>query len=333
MGLYYPVLRGKRFELLALRELAPDFAAWGSIIPIVEPVRSAALETEFARAIQAMAQHDARLIVVLNPTVGQLRDRSGIGQIVALLDGLASESEEVRRTLGVGLAIGATTELREALTGLRAARFLRELPMVIWAWEAIDIEALGLDVGDRDVEVVVAPARRMISRVARRVGGSPRQVIFADPFPQLSSNANYVERGESIFTEEHLYLGQENLDGFSDLGTIGFRFTESGGAPRVVVIHWTYLKRVGQGDAGSPIYLRHFWSDPNDLSDIASRYGVASARLISYLDEAGIVDNPGTEAIRDYANRRAFPGLGMLKKMSILNHIHVVHNALHDADL
>ena len=35
---YYPFIRGKQFELLMLREMAPSIAQWG-FVPIIEPVK------------------------------------------------------------------------------------------------------------------------------------------------------------------------------------------------------------------------------------------------------------------------------------------------------
>lgn len=37
--MYYPLLRARQFELIALRELAIEGATQGVIIPILEPVK------------------------------------------------------------------------------------------------------------------------------------------------------------------------------------------------------------------------------------------------------------------------------------------------------
>lgn len=37
--MYYPLLRARQFELIALRELALEQATQGMIIPILEPVK------------------------------------------------------------------------------------------------------------------------------------------------------------------------------------------------------------------------------------------------------------------------------------------------------
>lgn len=37
--MYFPFLRGKQFELMALREAATDLAASGKVWPVIEPVR------------------------------------------------------------------------------------------------------------------------------------------------------------------------------------------------------------------------------------------------------------------------------------------------------
>lgn len=37
---YFPFFRGKRYEMMALRDLAEEIANSGNVIPILEPVNS-----------------------------------------------------------------------------------------------------------------------------------------------------------------------------------------------------------------------------------------------------------------------------------------------------
>ena len=50
--MYFPYLRGKQFELIAIRELAEMLAASGKIIPIIEPVKEV---SSYKKTFEAVA--------------------------------------------------------------------------------------------------------------------------------------------------------------------------------------------------------------------------------------------------------------------------------------
>ena len=66
--MYYPFIRGKQFELVMLREMAPRIAEW-SFVPIIEPVKGnfPALK----RAIDKLIENECRFILIANPSVGE----------------------------------------------------------------------------------------------------------------------------------------------------------------------------------------------------------------------------------------------------------------------
>ena len=69
--MYYPYLRGKQFELIAVRENAGRMS--NLVIPVIEPVRSSM--NSLRRALEALIEEEASFIVVANPTVGELKAR------------------------------------------------------------------------------------------------------------------------------------------------------------------------------------------------------------------------------------------------------------------
>ena len=52
--MYFPYLRGKQFELIAIRELVEMMSATGKIIPIIEPVKEVA---SYKKTFEALHQH------------------------------------------------------------------------------------------------------------------------------------------------------------------------------------------------------------------------------------------------------------------------------------
>lgn len=68
--MYYPFLRARQFELIALRELANEDATQGVIIPILEPVKETNNNLTLAHNLLQEKNQSAYLIV--NPSIGEL---------------------------------------------------------------------------------------------------------------------------------------------------------------------------------------------------------------------------------------------------------------------
>ena len=70
--MYYPYLRGKQYELLALKEFAAGTESPRFVWPILEPVRDPDTNTAFGRAIADLKDREMNFTVIVNPTVGDL---------------------------------------------------------------------------------------------------------------------------------------------------------------------------------------------------------------------------------------------------------------------
>ena len=70
--MYFPLYRGKQYELIALRDLAVRIATEGGVMPIIEPVRdNATTRLSFDHFLAS----NLRFILIVNPRVGR---RNGI---------------------------------------------------------------------------------------------------------------------------------------------------------------------------------------------------------------------------------------------------------------
>lgn len=65
--MYFPYLRGRQFELIALRELLESERIGQEIIPIIEPVKPSAT---LLKTLECFVNHDREIAVVFNPAVG-----------------------------------------------------------------------------------------------------------------------------------------------------------------------------------------------------------------------------------------------------------------------
>lgn len=68
--MYYPILRARQFELIALRELATEEATQGVILPILEPVKET--HNNLTLAHQVFQNKNQTAYLILNPTIGEL---------------------------------------------------------------------------------------------------------------------------------------------------------------------------------------------------------------------------------------------------------------------
>lgn len=72
--------------------------------------------------------------------------------------------------------------------------------------------------------------------------------------------------------------------------------------------------------------VKHFVSDSNqDVSDIGGKFSEAIHKLVTWCNQNNI-NTKAVEVFKDLEARGHFPGLGTLKKLSIMNHIELIIN-------
>ena len=65
--MYFPYLRGRQYELLALKELIENDRMCDSIIPIIEPVK---ITPTLLNTLLLMNDKGKRYVIINNPSVG-----------------------------------------------------------------------------------------------------------------------------------------------------------------------------------------------------------------------------------------------------------------------
>ena len=65
--MYFPYVRGKQYELLALRELIKNDKIGNSIIPIIEPIKPS---STLITTLESFIEKERFVIVISNPIVG-----------------------------------------------------------------------------------------------------------------------------------------------------------------------------------------------------------------------------------------------------------------------
>lgn len=89
--MYFPVLRGKQNELLALREIKQKLATFQVIKPIIEPVKS---ETrQLLRCLEELGTSGIECILICNPMCGELENNNRkISELVTLISNSQSNT-------------------------------------------------------------------------------------------------------------------------------------------------------------------------------------------------------------------------------------------------
>ncbi len=311
--MYYPYLRGKQFELIALRELV-DLLAENrlKIFPVIEPVKNSAT---LRKALQVLKESNLSFSVIVNPQVGDLTNNTGV-----IIDILHQELHEYSN-FQPGIIVDEKTNIAPIIEKLNDFNLGTNGLTIVHNGERDDIGQV--------LETIehFGPIRNNIinfrftgKRYYRSFPAATR-VSLDDYFRALNRNKDYLTVGDSIFSEEHLYFENDGYKGFGDYLTIGDSYTETGALPYAVAIHMSYLSEERK------IRVKHFVSDSNDdQSDVAGKFAEALQKLISWVNDNNI-NTQAIEELKTLHNNGHFPGLGSLKKLSVMNHIEVVLSA------
>lgn len=309
--MYYPYLRGRQFELIALREFALQRGDRNNIVPIIEPVKKTFNSIKIA--ISKFIEGDMKFALVLNPQVGE------IGRIDDIVDSLRDKLADTSRWIPTFIIGNNYREITDAIR-----KFDYENVMLICSDETdssnAEFEQL---IFSSEVKYVVSKESRTLKR---KLSGSGKDLIrLDDNFNVQKRNRDYLNMPEEKFSEEHLYYSEDGYAGFSDYTVLGSDFKVGGGAAYAVAIHLSYKKD------NNEVWIRHFTSTSNqDRANIQGKFAEAAIKAVAFFDEYEIYSNSANE-LRGYIEKGKFPGLGMVKKIAIKNHLELINEIINIA--
>lgn len=309
--MYQPYLRGKQFELIGIRELtipvlSPNKA---KVSPIIEPVKdSSTLKT----TLKELINNDINFTVIVNPQVGKFKDNDAIFEAIKSSVGNSKNYQ-------IGIIFHNKSNHTKAIEVLQ--KYIDIVPSLTIihnaAFDNIN-EILAEYQQHFQIKYNIINLSATSKRYHRNFDESTR-VELDDYFDAQTKNSDYLKVDESNFSEEHLYYREEGFIGFSDYLSIGEEYSDTGFLPYAVAIHLSYAE-----SATGKIRVKHFVSDSNDdTSDIAGKFAEALNKLIAWCDATGY-NSIAIPIFREYHQNGHFPGLGTLKKLSLMNHIDLV---------
>lgn len=312
--MYFPYLRGRQYELIAIRELAEASLLSDNVTPIIEPVR---LSSTLNSTIIQCSKNDKKIAYIYNPKVGTLfkdakKDKTGIK--LETLKKLVTEDTNVIKSIIID------SEAQKHVEELKSFKIsTTDIMALCFERDAILHYENAFSSGKALYNVVpYAPS-------FRRIQGN--RILIDDKFPRRERNVDYLEQDEAFYSDDHLYYKEDGYVGFSDYSIVGNDYQETGFAPYAVAIHIVYFN-----NADNSLRVKHFVSDTNDdIRDPANKFGEAVAKLVAWNKDMKLT-TLGIQTFEEMYKTGAYPGLGVVKKLSIMHHIELMGKYLDDLD-
>ena len=315
--MYFPYLRGRQNELLCLRELLDAGKLSSKIIPIIEPVKfSSTLFSTLTKFIEMGHQ----VIVIRNPEVGSFRKESG-----DMIKNIEKESDEkkkekIRKTLEGYKEVWNNSQIQKAyLVDDDVISMVREKKL-----DARDVVMINIKKGN--YRYYEEYGEEIIGKYTVVPKGGDFEdiieddiIILEDSYRKAKRNIDYIENPDELFSRNHIVYKKRGFVGFSDFSMVGNDFDESGFAPLAIAIHIMYF---GNRDE---LKIHHFVSESNEsISDPARKFEEAMNKLVNWENFDIIPKTIGLDNLIECYNIGKFPGLGVIKKYSLMHHIQMM---------
>lgn len=299
--MYYPYLRGRQYELIGLRELCEN-QRLNNVIPVIEPVKAS---PTLLLLLQAFAKYKKEFIIIKNPCVGSFINDLNFDNVYNTK--FQKILEECKEYVTYGYIMNST------IKGIPKSE-----PAVALCFNLNHVQHF-FDSG-LQVKSVFIPD----SSMARRKIQIPK-ILFEDRFEAEDRNADYAEDDDKSFSNDFFYYKQDSFEGFSDFSIVGNEYNESGFAPFAVAIHIVYI-----GDSIDELRIHHFVSNSNeDINNPQKKFYEALDKLVNF--KALQKEENNTYALNEFKkiySNGSYPGLGTIKKLSIMHHIELVSRLL-----
>lgn len=307
--MYFPIFRGRQFELIALRECISKKILSEKIIPVVEPVK---MSSTYISTIDSFIKEGRPIAVIRNPQVGSwtkdLKKESNTKILEQTREQLKEKSVissfYVTSTLATCVAFAESNGI-----SVEALAFLCNNPDCIGHYEKV--------IGSRVPRYNIIPDKGDYRRRIR-----PNRIVCEDHFPKQTRNIDYLDIADEFFSSDHLYYFDDGYKGFSDYSVVGEEYSETGFAPYAVAIHIVYF------DDNNALRIAHFVSDSNDdISDPARKFEEAVSKLVAW-NKTMHLDTIGVKEFEKAYVNKTYPGLGVVKKYSIMHHLELMSRYL-----
>ena len=299
--MYYPYLRGRQYELIGLRELC-EKNKLQNIIPVIEPVKTS---PTLLRLLKTFYDSKKEFIFIKNPSVGTFqKDLEFDSEYKDKFEKLLTACKPYMTN---GIIMKSSINSVEDSKNSVALCFSMD--------HVQHCNDLNLQ-----FKYVFIPD----SSTARRKIKMPK-ILFEDRFEAEERNADYADDDDKSFSSDFFYFGDDCFEGFSDFSIVGNEYNESGFAPFAVAIHIVYMEK-----DEDELRIHHFVSDSNeDINNPQKKFYEALNKLVNFPAlQNDINDTYALQEFKRIYGHETYPGLGTIKKLSIMHHIELVSKLL-----
>lgn len=310
--MYFPYLRGKQYELLALRELS-SIIDESKIIPIIEPVK--ANTSSLKTAIDVLRREEISCQIIINPSVGDFK-----GNNTLLNDFISGIIASGNTFVIPSFIISNDRDFEYAKRTIQAHKYENAGYSFIHLNKLNKVDELAQFASSSNCLYHSVQSAHLFA-MRRKLGTNV--CMLNDYYNKLKTNTEYIASPFEVFSSDYKYYKDEGCIAFADYLTIGKDYSEGGGAAYAVAIHLTFIDNNSED-----IQIAHFVSDSNDgPENPAGKFFEALGKLVKFVDKYGI-DTLAIRKFKEYHNSQAYPGLGVVKKLSIINHIELVQSLI-----
>lgn len=290
--MYFPYLRGKQYEFIAVRELY-EKELLANTIPIYEPVSG-----NF-RYFDEFIKKGIVFGIIVNPKVGDL-----VNNYMSIENFITQQN-----TNNFYVCILTGNNNQEEVFGLKEKYKFYNKIYIHKQYNYFFQDKLGV-FSDGYYNLVS-------TAIGNKYEILNNKVIFEDSFVKAEKNSDYPEN--DYFNNHFLNYKQMGFVGISDFLTIGDTFSKTGGQPFAVAIHLSVIEN-------GAIFVKHFISDSIDYrGDTNTKFFEALEKLIQYVVQSGIFKTEGILEFINWSKEKRFPNLGPVKKASMKNHIELLN--------
>ena len=306
---YFPFLRGKQYDLIAVRQVASNIAENGRVLPIIEPVRA---NSTTCISIEHFVEDSMPFLFICNPSYGNFRDHNeNATRARDRINQALHDYDKWTPSLYVNQGT-AVTELEGFIE-----RYGDTYPLALIYYGRPQGNAARNVINNNCFRWHVFRAGRVEGDYIQSVDPDSR-VLVSDPFVRQPRNADYPPR--DFFTELNTVAGNPDRLHFGDFSIVGDYYTEDGGPAYAVALH-----HVHYAEDSRALYISHFISDHTETpADTPGKISEALAHLVNSLDT--LLPNE-TQACQEYRvmneNERSSV-LGNMKRLAIKHHLEIM---------
>lgn len=315
--MYYPYLRGRQNELLCLRELLNAGKLSTKVIPIIEPVK---FSSTFFSTLTKFIELDRTVIVIRNPKVG-----SFLKELTDMKINIEKQNDEKKKI-----------KLQETLDKYRSVWNDPSIQKAYIVDSDIVSEILENKIAGKDTVMINLKKGNyhFYEEYGDKITGKytvvpkgedfediieDEMIMLEDGYRKAKRNIDYIQNPDEAFSRNHIVYKKRGFVGFSDFSIVGNEYEESGFAPLAIAIHIMYFGNKEE------LRVHHFVSESNEsISDPARKFEEAMNSLIEWEGFDDLPQTIGLKSLVECYDVGKFPGLGVIKKYSLMHHIEMM---------